>query len=74
MVAGAAAGTGISSTPRASASGSATTIARTPAAISPKLSPPYATSASIVTGATALPRNPEKVWIEKARLIRSGAT
>ena len=36
----------LASTPRASASGSATTSARTPAAVSPKLSPPNATSAS----------------------------
>ena len=66
----AAAGAGTSSTPRASASGSATTIARIPAAVSPKLKPPNATSAATVTGATALPRNPQNVWIEKARPSR----
>ena len=44
-----------------------------PAAISARFSPKVAASAIIVTGATALPRNPEKVWIEKARPRRSGA-
>jgi hypothetical protein len=34
---------------------------------------PARTTASIVTGATAVPRNPEKVWIEKARPTRAGA-
>src|SRR5207253_2968100 len=61
------------STPRAIASGTATTSARMPAAISATFNPAPAASAIIVTGATALPRNPEKVWIEKARPSLAGA-
>jgi hypothetical protein len=61
------------STPRTNMSGRAATRAILPAAITAKLSPRLAATASIVTGATAVPRNPEKVWIEKARLTRAGA-
>ena len=58
---------------RASTSGTATTSARMPAAISATFNPAPAAIAIIVTGATALPRNPAKVWIEKARPSRGGA-
>ena len=61
------------STPRAIASGTATTNAMMPAAISATFSPKPAAIAIIVTGATALPRNPAKVWIEKARPSLAGA-
>jgi hypothetical protein len=61
------------SVPRAMTSGTATTSAIMPAAISAAFSPAPAASAIIVTGATALPRNPAKVWIEKARPSRAGA-
>jgi hypothetical protein len=35
--------------------------------------PTLAATASIATGATALPRKPAKVWIEKARPSRTSA-
>jgi hypothetical protein len=64
---------GILSTPRTNMSGRAATRAMLQAAITAKWSPRLAAKASIVTGATAVPRKPEKVWIEKARPTRAGA-
>ena len=61
------------STPRTRISGRAAIRATLPAAITAKLSPRLAATASVVTGATAVPRKPQKVWIEKARPTRAGA-
>src|ERR1700676_671018 len=52
---------------RASRSGTATTNPRQPAAISATFNPIVPARVIIVTGAIALPRNPENVWIAKAR-------
>ncbi len=59
--------------PRTNMSGRAAIRAMLPAAITAKLSPRLAATASIVTGAIAVPRKPEKVCTEKARPTRAGA-
>ena len=52
---------------------SATTGPTAPATIKAPRPPTHATSAAMIAGATAPPRNPAKVWIENARPIRASS-
>jgi hypothetical protein len=61
------------STRRASESGTATASARHPTSAKPVCSPEAATTASIASGAIAVPINPAKLCTEKARPSRPGA-
>ena len=54
-------------------SGRETTMARMPAAMMAGPMPQNRAIASIAMGARALPRKPEKVWIEKDRPSREGS-
>jgi hypothetical protein len=61
------------SMPRTRISGNEATRATAPVANIAAFRPTLAATASIATGATAVPRKPAKVWIEKARPSRTGA-